>query len=467
MFTLRVAFVADSASLAILNAHAPTYALGGAVDIDVQSTTAVVHFDYAVKTWSLSSNATRHSRMTEVTRGMTNAKSLKNAGLLLMSLPHHAATLQNPAGPNITFRVVTGNMKAVEGSRWTFNIPLAEMSFDAPRSVDSEKLADVKGALLKDVQSINIDSVDPYFWGKQMSRAARLALIANNVGDVASRDTCLDTLEAEFEPWIKGTNTDKLQYDTTWNGIVPKNGVADAGADFGAGYYNDHHYHYGYHLYAAAVVAKFRPDWAGSTVDYFTALARDIANPVPEDPYFPQFRHFDWFEGHSWASGLFEFGDGKNQESSSEAVNGWYALQLYGEAISDANMVNAGRLLLTMELHAARTYFHMSNAEGSVYEPPYSDNKCVGILWNCKSVYATWFAAGSVYIHGIQMLPFVPVTELLLTKGWITEEYPVVEKDMSEHVYPMGWVGFMYMANAILQRQLRSLADSHFFEFLR
>lgn len=31
------------------------------------------------------------------------------------------------------------------------------------------------------------------------------------------------------------------------------------------------------------------------------------------DPYFPQFRSFDWFCGHSWARGLLFAYDGKDQ----------------------------------------------------------------------------------------------------------------------------------------------------------
>ena len=41
--------------------------------------------------------------------------------------------------------------------------------------------------------------------------------------------------------------------------------------------------------------------------------------------------------------------------------------------------------------------------------------------------YATWFGSNTEFIHCIQMLPFVPMTEDLLRKEWIQEEYPVLE----------------------------------------
>mgnify|MGYP005741226919 CR=1 FL=1 len=36
-------------------------------------------------------------------------------------------------------------------------------------------------------------------------------------------------------------------------------GLNNAGAAFGQGYYNDHHFHYGYWIYAAAAMAKDNP----------------------------------------------------------------------------------------------------------------------------------------------------------------------------------------------------------------
>ncbi|CAN0530370.1 unnamed protein product, partial [Scytosiphon promiscuus] len=34
---------------------------------------------------------------------------------------------------------------------------------------------------------------------------------------------------------------------------------------------------------------------------------------LQDDPYFPQFRSFDWFCGHSWSRGLLFAYDGKNE----------------------------------------------------------------------------------------------------------------------------------------------------------
>ncbi len=87
--------------------------------------------------------------------------------------------------------------------------------------------------------------------------------------------------------------------------------TGNSGEDFGNTYYNDHHFHYGYFVYAAAVIGHLDPSWVAPNKDYVNALVRDYANPSAQDAYFPVSRGFDWYHGHSWAHGLFETFDGK------------------------------------------------------------------------------------------------------------------------------------------------------------
>lgn len=109
--------------------------------------------------------------------------------------------------------------------------------------------------------------------------------------------------------------------------------TGDSGLDFGNAYYNDHHFHYSYFVYAASVIAYLDPPWLteGTNKAWVDMLVRDYANPATDDPYFPFSRSFDWYHGHSWAKGLFESDDGKDEESSSEDAFSSYAIKMWGK----------------------------------------------------------------------------------------------------------------------------------------
>lgn len=94
--------------------------------------------------------------------------------------------------------------------------------------------------------------------------------------------------------------------------------------------------------------------------------------------------------GHSWASGLFVFGDAKNQESTSEAVNAYYAIYLLGLAMENTYLADWGRLLLATEMRSSRKYWHITS-DSEIYEAPFANNKIVGVLWSTKVDYATFF----------------------------------------------------------------------------
>jgi endo-1,3(4)-beta-glucanase len=65
-------------------------------------------------------------------------------------------------------------------------------------------------------------------------------------------------------------------------------------------------FHWGYFVYAAAVVAKSDPGWTQTYYAHIMDLIRDFANPAT-DSYYPVTRMKDWYAGHSWASGIVEF----------------------------------------------------------------------------------------------------------------------------------------------------------------
>jgi endo-1,3(4)-beta-glucanase len=145
-----------------------------------------------------------------------------------------------------------------------------------------------------------------------------------------------------------------------------------------------------------------------------TALIRDTANAdISQDPDFPLFRHFDWFAGHSLSHGLVPFLDGKDQESTSEAMNFYYSLYLWGEASNDSELDTIGKLMMKVGKRSVGMYLLMEDS--NTVHPRIVQNKVTGIFFENKVDYTTWFGSQREFIHGIQMIPVSPINEFLRT----------------------------------------------------
>ncbi|KAL7547581.1 hypothetical protein ACHAWF_010872 [Thalassiosira exigua] len=301
----------------------------------------------------------------------------------------------------------------------------------------------------------------------------------------------LDDLQTAVQIWLKPGGKEKggaeaeFLYDSSWGGFVNcgcayvfKKGHADRGScnntfpecpaladvneDFGNGWYNDHHFHYGYHIYAAAVVARHRPEWAREYFERVLLYVRDVANPSPDDAHFPQFRQKDWYLGNSWAAGLMSAElspHGREQESSSEAIAAWEGIALYGAAMMEVfaddeeNLASArlvrdvGELLTALEVSAANRFWHVwgsktdeeDSALAVVTGGPFEDEKLphintypkkytkpvVGMMHETMASFQTWFAPEDVVSYGIQLIPLTAVAERRDDPEWVNVLYPV------------------------------------------
>jgi endoglucanase Acf2 len=131
-------------------------------------------------------------------------------------------------------------------------------------------------------------------------------------------------------------------------------------------------------------------------------LIRDIASPDRADPMFPFLRNFDPYAGHSWAAGHAKFGDGNNNESSSEAMNAWCGLILWSVATGDEALRDLGIYLYTTEMNAIQEYWFDVHDEN---HPPAYTPAVVTMIWGGKGANATWFTDNPESVHGINFLP--------------------------------------------------------------
>jgi endoglucanase Acf2 len=159
-------------------------------------------------------------------------------------------------------------------------------------------------------------------------------------------------------------------------------------------------------------VALRDPAWAasdrwGPIVDLLIA---DIATTRRGAADFPFLRHFDAYEGHSWASGNAMGGWGNNQESSSEAVNAWVGLILWGELRGDKALRDLGIWMYTTEIEAIRHYWF--DVHGLVLPKEYKSAE-VSMLFGGKIAHNTWWTDEPRQIKGINLLPITTASTYL------------------------------------------------------
>ncbi|MFE4830307.1 glycosyl hydrolase [Streptomyces sp. NPDC056672] len=293
-----------------------------------------------------------------------------------------------------------GTMKVREGTSFTTSQQSAGVLPALPRSGGTDQ-ARLRGYLNEVANAADPFSgaVDTYWTGKALGKLAQLVPIAEQIGETATRDKLVGLLKGRLEQWFTAGGANEFSYDRNWKTLTGY--PASYGSDTEL---NDHHFHYSYYVYAAAIVAQYDRAWAADSAwgGMVKTLVRDAANPSRDDTAFPFLRGFDIYAGHSWASGHQGFAAGNNQESSSESTNLSAALILWGSATGDTQLRDLGSYLLTTESEAIGQYWF--DADQAVF-PSSFGHDTVGMVWGSGGAYSTWWTANPEEIHGINALP--------------------------------------------------------------
>ncbi|KAD5961032.1 hypothetical protein R6Q59_014021 [Mikania micrantha] len=383
--------------------------------------------------------------------------------LLMLANPLHLRLLDDcsiTVLDDVKYRSLDGELVGVVGDSWVLNPDPVSITWHSIKGVRPESYPQIIEALVQDVEGLDSSSIQTtssYFFGKLVARAARFALIAEEIGYLDVIPKIIRYLKETIEPWLKGTfGSNGFLYDRSWGGLVTIQGSTDTGADFGFGVYNDHHFHIGYFLYGIAVLAKIDPIWGRKYRPQAYALMADFMTlGKGSHSKHTRLRCFDLWKLHSWASGLTEFADGRNQESTSEAVNAYYSAALMGLAYGDTHLVATGSLLTSMEIHASQTWWHVKEGD-TIYAADFtSENRVVGVLWANKRDSGLWFAPAEwrECRLGIQVLPLLPITEVLFSdiayaKQLVNWTLPALNReDVGE-----GWKGFVYALEGVYDK---------------
>eukprot|EP00752_Nemacystus_decipiens_P012462 g11038.t2 len=444
---------------------------------DAKYDEAVALFDQYAGSYPICGELTSWMHRTDMNRGRYRidwTTAGDGAGLLHYALPHHQLTLietalaeQNLVRANNAARTgiylaspTKGDMELFVGTRWIVahnDLPDFEWVPGMSGITDPLQLEWINFYLEAEIpRSLDDGSVaggSIYFGGKHLMAYAQLCLVAEELGRTDLLAPCLDQVEEKFDLYLRHENGNALVYDEVWGGVIGEQGLEEdnGGADFFSAFYNDHHFHYSYLINVAAVLAHLQSGWLDDTKEeWVNTLLRDVNSPDKSDPYFPQFRSFDWFSGHSWARGLLFAYDGKDQESTSEDVNFYYAMTMWGIATDNLFLTGLGRLQTRVVANSVNEYFLMKDSNTN-HPADFVKNKVTGIFFESKVDYTTWFGANVEYIHGIQNIPVTAITVHVRDPQFCREEW---EQRLASVVEAAegNWDTVLYMSYATIQK---------------
>lgn len=370
----------------------------------------------------------------------------ENAATSLLQgfLPHvykHALAGANLKFIDKSYRTPRGEMKLAEADNGTFaySYQFSGMlpAYAAPHTDNSAVNGfdqSIMNQLMQSYAEEGSFGGDTYWGGKGLTQMALNMSFAKQTGNVEAYELSKSRLKEALVNWLTytpGEDNYYFSYFRRWGGIL---GFA---VSYGSDTFNDHHFHYGYFTYAAALLCMEDKEFAQQYGEILTLLAKDYANWDRTDNRFPLFRTLDPWCGHSWAGGLGDAGNdnGNGQESTSESMQAWGGIYLLGVALNNKDMRDAGLFGWNTEARATREYWYdvdaprsansggrqpwagknekLGNYDYNLY--PYAYNSNItgkGIGW------WTWFGGDPLYMHGIQWMPISPALDYL---SWDTD----------------------------------------------
>ena len=335
----------------------------------------------------------------------TEVKEGAGTNILQGLLPHQWANLA-PGAPQpggYSYGSVRGEIKMLDGNSFSvenrFRGILPTLPYLAYYSdgFSPAELNNKIGQLENDGLATWTDS---YNEGQVMNRLIQAARIADLTGDTEARDKIITTIKTRLEDWLTAEASEVaflFYYNSTWSTLIGY--PAGHGQD---GNINDHHFHWGYFIHAAAFMEQFEPGWAEQWGEMVNLLVRDAATSARNDSKFPFLRNFSPYAGHCWANGFATFPQGNDQESTSESMQFNSALIHWGSVTGNDTIRDLGIYLYTTEQTAIEEYWL------DIYERNFSASQqysLVSRVWGNSYDNGTFWTADIAASYGIEMYP--------------------------------------------------------------
>ena len=346
-----------------------------------------------------------NSKVTTTFSVATDIKEGTESKMLLGLLPHqwYNTSSNSPVPSSYTYSSIRGELKMLAGNSFTVQNTFKGILPTLPYLANySDGFSPAK--LKSKISQIENDGLatwtDSYNEGQVMNRMIQTARIANQTGDIEARDKMIATIKERLEDWLSyqsGEVAFLFYYNSTWSAMLGY--PAGHGQDNNI---NDHHFHWGYFIHAAAFMEQFQPGWANQWGDMINLLVRDAASADRSDTQFPFLRNFSPYAGHSWANGFASFPGGNDQESTSESMQFASSLIHWGSVTNNDEIRDLGIYIYTTEQTAVEEYwFDMYNRNFSANHQ-YS---LVSRIWGNSYDNGTFWTSDIAASYGIEMYP--------------------------------------------------------------
>ena len=394
----------------------------------------------------------------KVTTTFTVTKDVKEGTddkILLGLLPHqwYNLTSSSPVPNAYTYSSVRGALKMLAEDSFTVEntfkgiLPTIPYLANYSNGFSPSEL----DAKISQIENDGLATwTDSYNEGQVMNRLIQTARIADQTGNIEARDKMIATVKERLEDWLtyeSGERAFLFYYNDTWSALLgyPSGHGQDTNL-------NDHHFHWGYFIHAAAFMEQFQPGWAANWGPMINTLISDAASSDRNDAKFPFLRNFSPYAGHSWANGFASFPQGNDQESTSESMQFASSLIHWGTITENNAIRDLGIYIYTTEQTAVEEYWFDVYERNFRAEQQYS---LVSRVWGNSYDNGTFWTADIAASYGIEMYPihggsfYLGHNQQYAQKLWteISQNTGVLSKEDNDNLWHDTYWKYLSMTN--------------------
>ncbi|MDE7120270.1 MAG: hypothetical protein K2O10_06640, partial [Muribaculaceae bacterium] len=374
---------------------------------------------------------------------------------LMGLLPHHWGHLASqPQWVAGEYQTVRGKLKMAATRSFTteldFNgvLPTLPPVQQAESGFSQAELDRLTAAVIAD--SGFQDWTDSYNDGQLLNRMVQTARVARESGNTEGFNAAFAIVKKQVERWLTYAQGDVaflFYYHAPWTTMLGY--PAGHGQDTTI---NDHHFHWGYLIHAAAMIEQYQPGWANQWGDMVNLLIRDAASADRNDPMFPYLRNFSPYSGHSWANGLATIGLGVDQESTSESMQFNCSLIHWGEVTGNRAVRDLGVALYAIEQSAIEEYWF--DVHQRIFPSTYTSAVVSRVFANGFDNENFW-GGGIAGSYGIQIYPVHAGSAYLVNDRTFAKKYwdamkaetGILSNDNNPNIWYDTWIQFLSMIN--------------------